>query len=128
MAVDSNGNTYITGTFNNSIDFGGSKLGKTGSIDAYLASFTPGGKHRWSKAFGGPGSDHSHDAAVDSSCGNVYITGTFTSSINFGGSTLSCKGTYDVFMASFDSSGKHRWSKVTVHGGRCRGIRHVRFG
>ena len=112
MAVDGSGNIYITGAFSSSINFGGSTLSipKSNSLDVYLASFTPGGKHRWSKAFGGLLSDEGTGVAVDGN-GNVYLTGSFFASINFGGSTLNNSGYMDVFVASFTTSGKHRWSK-----------------
>ena len=110
VAVDGNGNVYVTGYFYNTINFGGSSLYSKGSYDIFIASFTPSGKHRWSKGFGSTSSDYGYDVAVDGN-GNVYVTGTFRNSINFGGSTLYSKGTYDIFVVSFDSSGKHRWSK-----------------
>ena len=110
VAVDSNGNVYITGTISSNVNFGGSTLGKPGDYDVFLVSFTPGGKHRWSNAFGGTSQDHAYDVAVDAN-GNVYITGEFSASISFGGSKLTSKGQRDVFVASFNSSGKHRWSK-----------------
>ena len=118
LAVDNAGNVYLTGSFYNSINLGGSKLFSKGSADVFLASFTPDGKHRWSRGFGDLSSDHGYGVAVDVA-GNVYITGYFygsTSSsykgINFGGSTLKGKGSNDIFIASFSSSGIHRWSSV----------------
>ena len=110
VAVDGNGNVYIAGLLEGNINFGGSTLGKAGEVEVFLASFTPGGKHRWSKSFGGLSKDVAYDVAVDSN-GNVYITGSFFSSINFGGSKLNSKGKNDIFVASFDSNGKYRWSK-----------------
>ena len=112
MAVDGNGNIYITGGFSGSIDLGGSTLtSKNADVDAYLASFTPSGKHRWSMAFGGKGTDEGHDVAVDGS-GNVTVTGIFATSISFGGGYIGDPGgKNDIFVASFTPSGKHRWSR-----------------
>ena len=109
VAVDGNGNIYITGYYRYTIDFGGGGL-TANSYDIYVASFTPSGKHRWSKNFGGSSSDYGYGVAVDGN-GNVYVTGMFYNSINFGGSTISSHGSGDIFLASFDSNGKHRWSK-----------------
>ena len=112
MAVDGNGNIYITGGFITSVNFGGSTLtSKYADMDIYLASFTPSGKHRWSKAFGSKGTDEGHDVAVDGN-GNVTITGTFAANISFGGGKISDPGgKSDIFVASFTTHGKHRWSK-----------------
>ena len=111
MAVDGNGNVYITGYFYNTVNFGGSNLSSKGSADVFLASFTPSGKHRWSKSFGGSSSDYGYGVALDGN-GNVYLTGAFYNTINFGGSTFTSTKYYDVFVASFDSGGKHRWSRA----------------
>jgi len=108
--VDNNGNIYLTGFISSKVSFGGSLLGKTNDLDVFVASFTPGGKHRWSKSFGGTNNDIGYDVAVDNS-GNVYITGTFFNSISFGGPVFQSKGVIDIFIASFDTNGKHRWSK-----------------
>jgi hypothetical protein len=42
--------------------------------------------------------------------GNTYVGGTFSGSIYLGGEVLASVGTSDVFVASFDASGAHRWS------------------
>ena len=117
MFVDKDNNVYITGWFDSSsIDFGGGAFTNVYSpySDIYLAKFDSSGTHLWSKKFGG-----SQDDAVFSVYGNsngdVYLTGAFrSSSINFGGSSLnnaSYSGYADIFLAKFNSSGTHLWSK-----------------
>ena len=110
VATDGSGNVYMTGYFYNTINFGGSNLTSAGSYDAYVASFTPAGVHRWSKSFGGTSGDYGYDIATDNS-GNVYMTGYFYYDINFGGGKLTSKGSYDAYVASFTPAGAHRWSK-----------------
>ena len=112
VAVDGNGNVYITGTYRYSASFGGSTLtSSNNSNDIFVASYDSTGKHRWSKGFGNTSSDYGFSVAADSS-GNAYVTGYFYNSVNFGGSTLYSSGSYDLFVVSFDSTGKHRWSKA----------------
>jgi hypothetical protein len=110
VAADGSGNVYLTGSFGRLVNFGGSTLSSQSSDDIYLASFDSSGKHRWSKRFGGSGTDIGYALAADSS-GNIYITGSFTTSVDLGGSTFTSQGSYDVFLASFDAQGKHRWSR-----------------
>lgn len=43
--------------------------------------------------------------------GNVYVIGTFSGEVRFGGSRLTSEGRLDVFVASFNSGGNHRWSR-----------------
>jgi len=114
VSVDSSGNVYITGWFKSStIDFGGGALTNAGGgyPDIFLAKFDSNGNHKWSKKFGGDRDDGVYSVSVDSS-GNVYITGSFSSSsINFGGGALTNAGGTDIFLAKFDSNGNHLWSK-----------------
>ncbi len=112
VSVDSSGNVYITGNFSGStINFGGDNLTNNEHSDIFLAKFDSNGNHLWSKRFGGTYDDFCFSVSVDSS-GNVYITGYFSSStINFGGDNLTTNGGYDIFLAKFDSNGKHLWSK-----------------
>ena len=117
IGADANGNVYVAGYFYGSssssypgVNFGGATHKSNGSYDMYIASFSPSGQYRWSKSFGSTSSDYVYDLAVDNA-GNVYITGYFYNSVNFGGTTIYSKGSGDVFLASFTSDGKHRWSK-----------------
>jgi hypothetical protein len=108
VALDASGNVYITGDFLYSVDLGGGKVTVAGS-GIFVASYTSAGQHRWSKTFGGSGWDSGRDVAVDSS-GNVYITGDFEGTMDPGGGSLTASSK-DIFIASFASSGQHRWSK-----------------
>jgi len=112
ISVDSDSNIYIIGNFYSStIDFGGGTLTNAGYQDIFLAKFDSNGNHLWSKSFGGSSYDYGQSVSVDSS-GNVYITGWFESStIDFGGGTLTNAGGWDIFLAKFDSNGNHLWSK-----------------
>lgn len=67
----------------------------------------------WKKRFGGVGSDEGRGLAVGPDDG-VVISGLFDagSSISFGGATFDNKGSFDGFIASFDSDGTHRWSRA----------------
>jgi len=126
ISIDSTSNIYITGAFHSStMNFGGSaiknasKCDKLGCrSDIFLAKFDSNGNHLWSKRFGGNYYDYGKSVSLDSS-GNVYITGYFGSStIDFGGgkirNAINCSGKFcpsDIFLAKFDSNGKHKWSK-----------------
>ena len=110
IAVDGDGNVYVTGYFYNSINFGGSAITSAGSGDIFLASFTSAGDHRWSKGFGNTSSDYGYGVATDSA-GNVYITGYHYNSVDFGGGAIASNGSGDIYVASFTTSGAHRWSK-----------------
>ncbi|UQA56074.1 hypothetical protein [Polyangium aurulentum] len=62
----------------------------------------------WSRRFG-EGEGYGVVVGPD---GNPVVVGRFSSSINFGGNTLSSAGGYDAFVAKLDgSSGEHIWSR-----------------
>jgi hypothetical protein len=92
------------------IDFGGGDLTSAGSYDIYLAQFTPGGAHQWSKRFGDGSVQTGKTVAVDG-MGNVFLAGHIMGSADFGGDALTSAGSYDVIVAKFDASGAHQWSK-----------------
>jgi hypothetical protein len=110
VATDFAGNVFVAGVFNGSINLGGVPLNAADMQDIFLAKFDPSLKHIWSKSFSGIGDDVVTSLAVDGG-GNVVIGGKFPGSISFGGSTLITAGNDDMFVARFDQSGNHLWSK-----------------
>ncbi len=112
VATDSSGNAVIAGTFFSSIDFGGGPLTNAGdNPDMFLAKLGASGEHLWSKSFGDSGDQYCADVAVDSA-GNILVTGSFFSSVDFGGGPLnSASASNDIFVAKLDALGNHVWSK-----------------
>ena len=75
-----------------------------------LAVALPGGTHVWSKSFGGLGAESVYAVATDRS-GNVIVTGSYNMPFDLGGGMLPASaGGDDIFIAKFDSAGKHLWS------------------
>lgn len=107
----SGGNVYITGTFQGG-SFSGTSLGTSGGRDIFVAKMTTGGVFQWIKKAGGSGDDQGHAISNDSG-GNVYVTGFFTGTANFSGTSISSKGGTDVFIAKYNSSGGLLWVKKT---------------
>jgi hypothetical protein len=64
----------------------------------------------WSQRFGSTGSDTGNAVAVDGS-GNIFVTGQFTGTANFGGSDLVSAGNFDIFLAKYNVHGVHQWSQ-----------------
>ncbi|MBI3073922.1 MAG: SBBP repeat-containing protein [Deltaproteobacteria bacterium] len=54
-ASDPSGAAVISGTFSNTIDFGGGLLRSNGAEDAFIAKFSSSGATIWSKSFGSDG-------------------------------------------------------------------------
>ncbi|MCK5796699.1 MAG: SBBP repeat-containing protein, partial [Deltaproteobacteria bacterium] len=110
IAVDRQGNLYITGHNAGTIDFGGGVLTSAGSEDGYLASLTSQGAHRWSKRFGATGWDMGRKMAFDNA-GHLLLIGSFHGSTVLSGTPLTSAGGSDLFVASFTTGGTLRWAK-----------------
>jgi hypothetical protein len=103
VALDPAGNVYVAGKFGSTVDFGGGSRKAVGETDIILASYTPDGVHRWSKAFGDSGQDWPSSVRVDGR-GNVIMAGHFDGTVDFGDGPLTGVGG-NSFLASFSSSG-----------------------
>ena len=110
VSVDRAGNVLVTGYFGGGVDFGGGTLTSAGGFDIFLAKYNGSGNHLWSRRFGNTSSDYGQGVSVDSA-GNVLVTGGFRNSVDFGGGPLTSAGGLDIFLAKYDSSGNHLWSK-----------------
>jgi hypothetical protein len=118
VAVDGGGNVVVTGNFaSTSVDFGGGAFPNSGGANIFLVKYSSTGTHVWSKQFGGTLSmaENACDVATDGA-GNVLLTGSIVSAIDFGGGSLPSDGWYDIFLAKFSATGAHLWSKRTGAG------------
>ncbi|HRI63562.1 MAG TPA: hypothetical protein PK156_04975 [Polyangium sp.] len=109
-AIGPSGDIIIIGGFSGSVNFGGTNLTSAGGTDAYIAAFSSSGTHRWSKRFGDAMIQDTTDIDIDGT-GAAYITGSFQGAIDFGGGVHTSAGGRDQFVAKFDSTGAHVWSK-----------------
>jgi len=115
MALDREGNIYVTGRFNGTLAFDPAKpLESVGTDDAYLAKLTASGAPLWSKAF-----PHIHTTGViTDSQGNVILSGVFKGSLSFGGATHETTGDVQeaAFVARFKPDGAFSWSEMYENG------------
>jgi hypothetical protein len=109
LAVDAQGNVFVTGSFEGTIDLGGGPMTSAGPTDIFLAKLDPAGRHIWSKRFGEADGQGGQSIAADAK-GNVVMAGYFSGSISFGGRPLFSRGPYTFFLAKLDPSGAHLWS------------------
>ncbi len=87
-----------------------STSGTAGGAGATGSGGGPAVTALWSKSFGGAGDQHGHRVATDAA-GNVYVTGHFGGTLDFGGGPLVAAGQNDVFVAKLAPDGSHLWSK-----------------
>ncbi len=109
IAVDSNGNAYITGFFSDTSYFGTTLLTSQGISDVFVAKINTNGVWQWAKSAGGTNNDYGWNIAVDVA-GNPLITGDFIGTVVFGSTTLISQGE-DVFVAKLNTDGIWQWAK-----------------
>lgn len=129
LALDSSGNIYVGGRFNsNSITIGTTVLtNPTTGGAAFLLKLDAFGNPIWNKILNGSGHDYIEAVDVDSS-GNIFITGGFYStSLNFGTTSISNTNNYkDAFIAKYNSTGNFQWVKK-IGGTNDEDVRNIKL-
>ena len=115
IAIDTNGNSYITGCFTGTATFDTVQIISYGpnSIDIFIAMYDSIGNCVWAKHAGGNYIDYGYAISVDKK-GNSYITGPFEGTAHFGTISLSNYGPdgySDIFIAKYDHYGNCLWAK-----------------
>jgi hypothetical protein len=90
-------------------------LTAAGGDDVFVAKLDPTGAPIWSKSFGDEFDQQATNVALDAK-GQPVVVGTFASTIDFGGGTLTSTGGQadsgaNIFVAKFDTAGNHLWSR-----------------
>lgn len=97
ITIDGGGNVITTGFFLGEVDFGGGELAGSPDGAVFLAKLDHNGGFVWASGFGhGAG----RAVAVDGA-GNVYCTGDFNETIDFGTGPITSAGLEDIFIAKF---------------------------
>lgn len=112
IAVDGNGDVLVTGYFNGTVNFGGGNLVSAGNDDIFVAKYSgTTGAYIWARRFGSTATDQGDSIAVDSA-GDVFVTGQFQGTIDFGGPPLASAGNSDIFLVKLSGTdGSHGWAR-----------------
>src|SRR6185503_16286448 len=112
VAVGADDNAVITGALRGSLNCkAGMKITSMGGADILLTKIGTNNKILWCKAFG-DAMDQEGTAVAAASGGDSIVAGWFTGTINLGGMNLTAgAGQTDLFVARFDTSGVHVWSR-----------------
>jgi photosystem II stability/assembly factor-like uncharacterized protein len=111
---------YVTGdfagtaNFNNPSASGSNELVSAGLSDIYLAKYNTSGDIQWARRGGGTGTEMNYGAIVASGS-DIYIAAAFESTANFNTpannstNVVTSAGSFDIFIAKFNSSGDCQW-------------------
>jgi hypothetical protein len=114
IAVDGAGFVYVTGMFRDSADFdpGPDTVLITSAISTnhtFIAKYDSLGNYVWAKKMPGSNSE-GLGISLDANA-NVYMTGSFSGTVDFdpgtGTADLTSQGSTDVVIAKYDSSGNY---------------------
>jgi len=109
ITIDDDGNIYFTGYFQNQLNFQGTAVIGVENKDMFVAKTDSDGNLIWIKSGIGSGDIFGSGIDLDSD-GNIYLTGTFTGSIEINDETFTGTGA-DVFLIKFNNDGDYLWGK-----------------
>lgn len=115
LALDDNGNIYITGQFGRTCTFG--KIVKATDFysNEFIAKYNNNGQIEWIELLQTHGSVDIAAITIDKK-GNPYITGSIRDTVNFSNIIKVPIGDVDIFVAKYNANGKAQW--VQSAGGR----------
>jgi hypothetical protein len=109
IIVDNAGNSYITGYYTNTADFGPVTATASG-YDPFVAKVNTSGVFQWVQTFGSSGTDLGNDITFADD-GNIVAVGDFFGTVNIGATSLVSPGGSSIYVAKFNkSTGSPIWA------------------
>lgn len=100
---------YVCGGFSQSISFGnGISLISSGGYDIFVAKLDLSGNTIWAVRAGGVYDDRAQQIDLDN-LGNIYITGEYAGTGQFGTYSVISNGSSDMFVAKLSPTGQFNW-------------------
>jgi hypothetical protein len=109
LDIGEDGTIALTGSFRDTVDFGGGNLVSNGSRDVFVAAYDTDGGHKFSTGFGSTSTDEGTGVAVDPD-GNVYLAAWFRETLDLGGGPIGSGSEEDIALVMYTAEGAHRWS------------------
>jgi hypothetical protein len=103
---------YVTGTFEQTAEFGSHSITSSGITDIFVAGMNQARQWIWAERAGGTGYDYGEGIAVSNvaGCYDIYVSGAFHSTADFGSTTFTCLGATDIYAAKLTSGGNWLWA------------------
>lgn len=118
LAVDDDGNVFVTGFFNDTVDFdpgpGVFNIAEAGSGDVFLTKYNNFGDLVWARAVSGPLFEKAYDIALDPDA-NILLTGNYNTGTDFdpnAGVVVGNTSPSDMFVLKLDSASNFQWVRT----------------
>jgi hypothetical protein len=108
VGVDAAGEVVLTGTY---VAAGPAPYSTPDGTGVFAARYSASGEPLWSRRFGVWNVNERSVSAVDPQ-GDVYLGGTFSGKVDFGGGPLETTSGRTLYLAKLDAKGHHVWSKA----------------
>jgi hypothetical protein len=108
LAVNDEGQVFITGFFSDKADFGYTQLQSRGADDSFIAKLDTDGTYLWAQSGGGTGWDYGRSVTINRR-GNAVVTGDYKGLAHFGSEQLTATGgdfDTDIFMVEYSPNGE----------------------
>ena len=126
LAIDANGDLYLTGLYIGTATFGSGansvSVTSAGNSDVYVAKYNNSGTLKWAKTAGSTNNERAIGLVLDTS-NNIYIGGYYNqpaggggggggnnANATFGNTTLNGMGRGDYFVAKINNGGNWQWA------------------
>ncbi|HTB07552.1 MAG TPA: gliding motility-associated C-terminal domain-containing protein [Bacteroidia bacterium] len=113
VCTDGNNDVYITGSYSDTIYFGNDTLTSNKGGGVFLVKYDPNGNLIWAKTSDGLSGGQGNGVTADNS-NNIYITGSYSDTIQFGSYKLNNGSNTNAFIVKYDPSGNVVWAKTPV--------------
>lgn len=121
VATDSGGNIYVTGFFQQTMDFNfesgtdSHSSASMGFTDAFITKIMADGSYGWTKSYGGEASDEGNGIAIDSN-DNLYISGSYQGTVDFDSSSgedlqPGVSGS-EIYVTRINADGSYGWTRT----------------
>lgn len=112
MGIDDEANLYVTGGYTETKTFGTSTVTSNGLTDIFVVKYDSSGNFQWVQTAGSSLKDRGNAIAYCND-GNMYVTGEFRDSCDFGSNNLNNYGGpsgRDIFVAQISKDGDWGWA------------------
>jgi PKD repeat protein len=109
IVSDNEGNCYLTGFFQNSMDLGQETVTSNGEEDIFVAKINSDGNWQWASKAGSVGSDEGLSISLDNS-NNPYVTGYFEETAYFDTISLHSDNQQSILVSKINNTGDWLWA------------------